>query len=707
MRVQIGSVVVETGAAARSGGPPWTLPRRPAAFTGRVEELDEIAAQVASAEPPSMICLCGRPGVGKTALALETAHRFRGRFPGGALFAEARAHSGGERLGAMEVLERFLGDLGHAPAHLPGDPEARAALFREVTAGRRMLVVVDDVVSPADLPLLRPAAGSLLLATGRRVMTGPDAVTFAIDGLRPRDAVRLLTAAGAGAGAAEEIARACGGLPLALRIAAARLALDPDLRAADLAAALARPQGRLVALSDGMGDRAVRVTFASSYASLDASGQRFFRLLGALPLADLTPESAAVLTGAPDAAARLRGLADLHLLDVRDGHGGPRYRMHDLVALYARELLGPHRGDAAADRAAVWYAARTTEQRAALDLSDTASARQWYLEEWDNIVAAASRLFRSGLVDDLWRLAHAVTSDVDVHSPFGDWERLFHWAARLCADAGQPDRAAGLHERLALAYREGMRMKEAFEEVAAMRELTAGSARGTADADSAEASLLRDEGELDRALWLSLRAYGVFLADRDWVAVGWSLHGQADIVRAQGHPTHSLRVRVAEIAAFTRAGDRFGLAWAHHGLGEAYVDLGQYPEAEASLRTSLRFLTELGAFKSEGWTLELLAKVLLLRGREDDALVLCERALRSYETRGNHGDQARALVLLGDSAARQGRDAEAEALWRTARTRLASLDGGRVEEVSERLRSRLDGLTEPDAHGDTGPWGSR
>ncbi|ROO90542.1 NB-ARC domain-containing protein [Actinocorallia herbida] len=703
MRVQIGSVVVETGAAAPEGGPPWTLPRRPAAFTGRAEELEEIVAQASSAGAPSIICLCGRPGVGKTALALEAAHRLRGRFPGGALFAEARAHSGGERLGAMEVLERLLSDLGHSPAHIPGDREARAAAFREVTAGRRMVVVVDDVVSPAELPLLRPARGSLLLATGRRVMTAPDALTFALDGLRPRDAVRLLTAAGAGEETAEDIARACGRLPLALRIAAARLALDPGLRAADLAAALARPDGRLFALSDGMGDRAVRATFASSYASLDPSARRFFRLLAALPLADLTAGSAAVLTGAPDAGERLRGLADLHLLDVRDGHGGPRYRMHDLVALYARELLGPGRGDAAADRTAVWYAARTAEHRAALDGPDTREARQWYLEEWDNIVAAGSRLFRSGLVEELWALVRAVTSDVDVHSPFGDWERLHRWGARLCAQAGQPDRAARLHERLALAYREGMRMKEAFEEVAAMRELTAGDPRGTADADHAEANLLRDEGDLDRALWLTLRAHGVFVADRDWTAVGWALHGQADLVRAQGHALHSLRLRVTEIAAFTRGDDRFGLAWAYHGLGEAYVDLGRYAEAEANLRTALRVLAELGAFKSEGWTLELLAKVLLSRGREDDALVLFERALRSYETRGNRGDQARALLLLGDAAARRGRDAEAATLWRTARARLASLDGGRVEDVSERLRSRLEALTEPDGHGDTGP----
>ncbi|MDX6741971.1 tetratricopeptide repeat protein [Actinocorallia sp. A-T 12471] len=699
MRVQIGSVVVETADTAAKDGPPSHLPRRPAAFAGRADELEEIVALVSSAEPPSMVCLCGRPGVGKTALALEAAHRLRGLFPGGALYAEARAYSGGERLDAMALLERFLGDLGRAPAHIPGDPEARAALFREATEGRAMLVVVDDVVSPDDLRRLRPAAGSLLIATGRRVMTGPGGVTFALDGLRPRDAVGLLTEAGADPAAAEDIALACGRLPLALRIAAARLALDPGLRADDLAAALAQPGERLPALSDGMGDRAIRASFASSYRALGASEKRFFRLLAALPLADLSAASAAVLTGASDAAERLRGLADLHLLDVRDAHSGPRYRMHDLVALYARELLGEGDGDEAADRTAVWYAERTVERRAAIDGPDPGRGRQWYLEEWDNIVEAGRRLYRSGLVDPLYALVMGVNSDVDVHSPFGDWERLQRWGAELCARSGQLSRATRLHERLALAYREGMRMKEAFEEVAVMRELTPDEPRRAADADHTEASLRYEEGDLAGAMWLGLRAHGVFIAERDWTAVGWSLHGQADVLCAQGHPHQALRVRVAEIAAFERAHDKFGLAWAYHGMGEAWMDLGELAKAESCLRTALRTLVDLGAFKSEGWALERLGEVLVAQGREDDALVLFARALRSYEARGNLGDQARALLLLGDAAAARGRAEAATALWRSARTRLASLDGGRVEEVSERLRSRLDALTPQDGPG--------
>lgn len=605
-----------------------------------------------------------------------------------------------------EVLERFLRALGGSSARIPAGTESRAESFRAATEGRRMLVVVDDAVTMAELRPLLPAPGSLLLATGRPALTGPEALTFPLDVLRGREAVALLTAAGADPRPAAEIARACGFLPLALRIAGARLALDPGLDAAGPARRLTAEADRLPELSDGMGDRAVRRSFGHSYRSLDPADRRFFRLLAALPLSDVTADSAAVLTGAPDAAARLRSLADLHLLDVRDGHGGPRYRMHDLVALYARELLGPERAREPGDRAALWYAARAAESRAALDGPGRPAARHWYQEEWDNLVAVGRHLLRRDLPDPLWTLARAVTSDVDVHSPFDDWELLHRMAVEVSERHGLDERSARLRARLALAYREGMRMRQAFAEVEAVRRLAGGDPRRVADADHTEGDLRRDDGDLRGALRMYRRAHPVFVADGDPAAIGWSLHGQADVVRMLGDPEQSLALREGELAAFTRAGDRFGLAWAHHGIGEARADLGDAAAAEAALRTALRLLAGLGAVKSEGWTLERLAEVLLTQGRDDEALVLLARALRSHEARGNLGDQARALLLLGDVAAARGRADEAHALWRTALERVAPLDGGRVERVSELLRSRLGELTGAGGPGDTGGAGS-
>ncbi|MCD0452676.1 ATP-binding protein [Actinocorallia sp. API 0066] len=699
MRVQIGSVVVETGNVAAKRTAPSLLPRRPASFTGREEELAEIVAQAQGELPPSVICLSGRPGVGKTALALEAAHRLRGAYPDGHLFAEVGTHSGRQRLTTADVLERFLVALDVAPARIPAKLEERSVLLRAVTRDRRVLLVVDDVVAAEDLALLSASPGCLLLATSRRALAGPGILGFALDGLRRHEAVALLTGAGADPEAAPVIADACGLLPLALRIAAARLALDPGLRAADLAEVLAEPDARLPALSSGMGDRAVRASFGYSYRALDAGARRFFRLLAALPLADVTAESAAVLTGADDAAERLRALADLHLLDVRDGHRGPRYRTHDLVALFCRELLGDEGRDAA-DRTAAWYAARTLEVHTALETgADPTEARHWYREEWDNLLAAGLRLRDRGLADPLWTLVRAVETDLDVHSPWSGWERLHRWGIEVFTRHGQWERARAMHERLALALREGMRMTEAFAEVRAMRALLPVDRRaaGDADADNTEGDLRRDEGDTRGALRLYLRAHPVLAARGDPGTTAWSLHGIADTLSALGHHRHALRLRAAELAAFRRAGDGFGMAWAHQGAAEAHLGLGDAEAAETALRAALRQFAELGTFKSEGWALERLAEVVLRDGREEEALVSLTVALRSYEARGNLGDQARALLRIGDIAHGRGRTAEAAALWRTAQARLAGLDGGRVESIADGLRSRLGGLTDAEA----------
>jgi tetratricopeptide (TPR) repeat protein len=695
MRVQIGSVAVEIGRPERRGAPPSTLPRRSAAFTGREDELAEIGEQAAGEDPPRIIALCGRPGVGKTALAVEAAHRLRGMFPDGRLFVEARAHGGGERLDAADVLERLLAMLGHASPQMPPTLEQRMVLFHRLAEGRRLLIVVDDVVSAEELLQLRPPAGSLLLATGRRMLTAPGVLTFGLDGLRRTEAVGLLTAAGADSDSARAIALSCGFLPLALRIAAARLALDPDLEVVELARELEDRDDRIVALSEGMGDRAVRASFAASYRSLSPDERLFFRLLAALPLTDFSPASAAVLTGASEAHAEriLKRLAALHLIDAHDGYSGVRYRFHDLVALFARELLDPVQGREAADRTALWYAERTGEAREAVDGPDPEPARHWYLDEWDNIVAAGRHLAARDLPEPMWTLVKAVISDADVHSLFGDWEMLHLLAIDLAFRHGQAQRELDLRLQLAMAYREGMRMDAAFAQIRESRRLT-GLLPGPfaqAEIDQTEADLLRDDGDLHGALRLYRRSY---LPEMGLTNIGWSLHGQADVLRALGRVEESLRLREAELAAFTEADYWFGITWAHHGFGETLFEAGDLAGAEEHLRTALRLLAESGAFKSEGWTLECLADVLVAAGRSDEALVLYERALRSYETRGNLGDQARALLRLGDQAEAGGRHEAARELWQAARHRLAGLSGGRVEQMSAELRARLaDGET--------------
>lgn len=317
-------------------------------FTGRENEtvLLPSCLRRRPEHAPSIVAVAGKPGVGKTALAVHAAHRLQDVFPGGQLFVDL--HGLHQRpADPAEVLARFLRRLGVDSSAIPEGVEQRAEMYRDLLADRRVLVVLDNAAGQAQVsPLLPGSAACAVLVTGRARLTGlPGARLVELDVLDPGHAVELLARTAGRArvaaepGAAMTLAGACGRLPLAVRIAGAKLAARPHYGIAELAARLADEHRVLDELA--FDSLEVRGNLAVSYVGLDSKARRLFRRLGLLEAPDFAAWAGAALLDVPVSEGEeiVARLADAHLVEVvgRDPTGQMRYRLHDLVDLYARE----------------------------------------------------------------------------------------------------------------------------------------------------------------------------------------------------------------------------------------------------------------------------------------------------------------------------------------------------------------------------------
>ncbi|MFG1682659.1 BTAD domain-containing putative transcriptional regulator [Nonomuraea sp. NPDC049269] len=327
---------------------PSQLPPKPGQFTGRAAELGLLDSVATGGDTVGIAMITGAGGVGKTALALHWGHRIRSRFPDGQLYVNLHGHSPERPLRPIEALGQFLRGLGVPAERVPVTEEEASAAYRSLLADRRILVILDDAGSEEQIrPLLPGGRRCAAVITSRDRLAGlvarDGAVPVPLGMLAPDEAGllfgRLLGGERLAAerDAARELARACGYLPLALRIAAAGILGRP---CAGIAGQVRRlTMTRLSSLAVG-GDphAAVRGAFDLSYHRLDPPSRRLFRLLGLIPGPTFTAEAAAALSGAPLAETDhlLCRLAAAHLIE--EGDPG-RYTFHDLMREYARERV--------------------------------------------------------------------------------------------------------------------------------------------------------------------------------------------------------------------------------------------------------------------------------------------------------------------------------------------------------------------------------
>jgi DNA-binding SARP family transcriptional activator len=323
---------------------PAQLPHEPGPFTGRDRELASLDAAARAAAVPILV-ISGPAGVGKTAAALRWAHDRRDSYPDGQLFLDLRGHRREDALPVAAALRHLVCALGVPPDRCPAEAAELAGLFRSLSDGRRMLVVLDNAASSEQVSALLPgSAACQVLVTSRRRLEALAAGwhTYQLDlgPLRRDDSIHLLrTVVGereVGQELAGQLAAGCGDFPLALRIVAARLASRGDAAAADLVARLATGGPDQVAqLTLEGGSVSVGKAFNSAYVDLSPAAARLFRLAALTPFRRLSLDHAIALVGTPAAATRsaLEELTGLHLLA---GAGSGRYGSHDLVRSYAR-----------------------------------------------------------------------------------------------------------------------------------------------------------------------------------------------------------------------------------------------------------------------------------------------------------------------------------------------------------------------------------
>ncbi|MET7327098.1 BTAD domain-containing putative transcriptional regulator [Nonomuraea sp. NPDC005650] len=334
---------------------PIELPADTRAFTARTAEVAWLRRTLSDTVPglPTVAAIHGPGGIGKSALAIHVAHRVAGRFADGVLYLDLRAATAGrEPLSPYEALSRLLRSLGLDGGAVPATLDEAAARYRSLTSTRKLLVILDDALDAGQVRPLIPAGPSCaVIVTSRLVMASLDnASHLRLTGLEEADAAALFAGI-ADAGrvraepeAARQIVRQCAGLPLALRIAAARLAAQPDRTLAKLADQLADPDRRLDALEHA--DLAIRDSIAVSLQHLPGEpvghdAAHAFLLLGLLETPTHTAAAASALTDWPEhrAESALNHLMDARLLEPA---GPGRYRMHDLIRLYAREQAARH-----------------------------------------------------------------------------------------------------------------------------------------------------------------------------------------------------------------------------------------------------------------------------------------------------------------------------------------------------------------------------
>jgi DNA-binding SARP family transcriptional activator len=314
-------------------------------FTGRHEHLEAIREQLTAGRP--VVAVTGKAGVGKTSLVVHLAHRLDEVFPDGRLFVTLGG-DGSRPVTAQEALARLLVLLGVERTDVPAEMSLRTEMFRTTLARRRVLLVLDNAADEAQVrPLLPWGAGSAVLVTSRRPLAGLESAGhLVLPELSGAESVEFLAGiagderVSADPDTASGIAELCDRLPLAIRIAGARLAARPHWTLRDLADRLTDEHRRLDELE--VGDLAVRASLSLTYRVLQPDIQRLFRVLGQLTGTDFPAWVAATLVGSPvtEVIDGLELLVDWHLLDIaqRDAAGRQRYRIHDLLAVFAREL---------------------------------------------------------------------------------------------------------------------------------------------------------------------------------------------------------------------------------------------------------------------------------------------------------------------------------------------------------------------------------
>ena len=580
---------------------PAQLPADVADFTGRTALVKRLTAMLTprthrTAPPRALVAGIG--GVGKTALAVHAAHQVRQDYPDGQLYVDLRG-AGPDAADPLNVLSAFLRAFGVSPNSTPADLDERAAMYRSVLAARRVLVVLDDAADAAQIQHLLPGSATcaVLVTSRRRLPEMQWDEQAELEGMSREEALTLFSRtigaerAGKEPDAVAEVVDACGRLPLALRITAAKLVDRPQWTVRSMADKLARERGRLSELR--VGSLEVEATFHLGYGQLDSASARTFRLMSLPDGPGLSLPAAAALVGEPEPSAEpvVERLVDLNMVA---SPAPERYAYHDLLRLFARQRaaqtdsqqdrvdamvrLGDHYLGTAATAGWLIQAPSWSKERFCLrpypggvELADLKSAFAWFEDQQPALLAAARQFL----------------TDPDL--PSGYVVDLITFLELYLAN--------GTH----------------FGEIGQIGELAVRDAERTGD-QRVEAWGRRKVGEAH------LRRF--------------------QLPAAQEQLTRS-------IAAAEKAGDTGALATAMDLLGSVEFRMGDVEPSLAHLEQALAIAHDSGDVVREAYVLGTIGRTQSERGEFELAVAACEQSRELHEQLGNETGLARTLFMMG------------------------------------------------------------
>lgn len=695
---------------------PGQLPSAVAHFVGRSAELAALNAILSEPVGPAIVisAIAGTAGVGKTALAIEWAHQVAGRFPDGQLYVNLRGYDIDQPMRAADALARFLRALGVPGRDIPPGEDERAARYRGLLRGRRMLVVLDNAGSADQVrPLLPGTAACTVVVTSRDALAGlvarDGATRLDLDRLPRPDAIGLLRAliggrVDAAPEAAAELADQCCGLPLALRVAAELAASQPEVPLAELTSELADVSRRLDLLAAGGDPRtAVRAVFSWSYQHLGPAAARAFRLLGLHPGPDFEHYAAAALTGQSAGQARqvLDSLARAHLIHVS---GPGRYGVHDLLRAYARELAAscdeaarPQRltslfdyylHTAAAAMDTLYPAERHRRPRVPATASsgpavtDIAAALAWLDAERATLAAIAAYTATGGWPGHAIRLAATVFRYLETGGYYSEISAIHDHACRAARDTG--DRAAeaeSLQGLVVIDLRQG-RYQQAADRLdrvlAVYQEIGNRIGEGRALGNLGIACLL--QGRYQHALSYHKQALAVHRQTGDHVGEARQLSNLSLVELRLGNYRQASRYLAAALALSRKAGDRSTEAYALSNLGVVESRLGNLRQASEHLTQALAMCREIGNRDCEAYAVGNIGVVESRLGNHQQASEHLDLALALCRENGDRSSAAETLNSWGDVLLAAGRPGDARA-QHTMALRLASQIDDKYEQA--------------------------
>ncbi|MFE1438146.1 BTAD domain-containing putative transcriptional regulator [Streptomyces sp. NPDC058739] len=696
---------------------PAQLPATVPDFTGRAAFVSELRDVLTSAEGRVMAvsALAGIGGVGKTTLAVHVAHQARSAFPDGQLYVDLQG--AGPRAAEPEtVLGAFLRALGTVDSAVPDSLEERAALYRSMLDGRRVLVLLDNARDAAQVrPLLPGTDGCAALVTSRvRMVDLAGAHLVDLDVMSPDEALALFTKivgeerVAAEREAALDVVAACGFLPLAIRIAASRLAARRTWTVSVLAAKLADERRRLDELQAG--DLAVKATFELGYGALEPAQARAFRLLGLADGPDISLAAAAAALGldADDTEDLLESLVDTSLLESA---APGRYRFHDLVRLYARACAErdewpPSERDAALSRLLDFYLATAARVYAierpgdrtvahleegdydGLTFADATVALDWLHSEAEPLLACVQQSLHTAT---LRRAVDLLLATIDLAESGAGSRRYETTAVAACrAAAEQGEVRAEVRARITLAQvlSQAGRFDEAEREARRADALNeAGDPWTTSTAPNQLGIIALCTARYSDAEGYFLRAIHAFQADDNKPGEASAVCNLSRTLASMGRSSEAVELAQRGVEIYDELGLSVRLANARYASGIVLTQAGRLPEALTQLSQALQIFTESRQRLWEGTTHFRIAQVHMAARRFPQAAQHAEQAL-AIGCIGGDWMKANALTVLGKTLAALGQSGRAGACWREA---LAIYDAAGSSEAGE-VRTLLSPL---------------